>query len=33
MDKEVEKILEGYKKERGTVPPYVEILAEMKPDI
>ncbi len=33
MDKEVEKILEGYKKERGTVPPYVEMLAEMKPDI
>jgi alkylhydroperoxidase/carboxymuconolactone decarboxylase family protein YurZ len=33
MDAEVERILELYRKERGTAPEYVEMLAEMKPEV
>ncbi len=33
MDPEVKKILDSYMKERGAVPAYLEMLAELKPDI
>ena len=33
MDAEVERILELDRKERGTAPEYVEMLAEMKFDV
>jgi alkylhydroperoxidase/carboxymuconolactone decarboxylase family protein YurZ len=33
MDAETEKILESYRKERGVVPPYIESLAELKPEV
>lgn len=32
MDIEVTKIIEQYKRERGAAPPYIQMLAEMKPD-
>ena len=33
MDSKVEEILESYKKQRGVVPAYVEMLAELKPEV
>jgi len=33
MDPEVKEILDSYMKERGAVPAYLEMLAELKPDI
>ncbi len=33
MDAQVQKIIDSYKKERGTVPPYIEMLAELKPEV
>ena len=33
MDAKAKEILESYKKERGAAPAYVEMLAELKPEI
>ena len=33
MDPEVKKILDSYMQERGAVPAYLEMLAELKPEI
>jgi len=33
MDSEVKAIIDSYIKERGAVPPYVEMLGELKPEI
>jgi alkylhydroperoxidase/carboxymuconolactone decarboxylase family protein YurZ len=33
MDNEVKEIMESYIKQRGAAPPYVEVMAEMEPEI